>query len=246
MAEQNSQTLSDSKGMRILTFGASLTEGYTDFGMTFHPYGKSLKKKLSALHPNLKITVDVNGRSGDCVLASLGGNFLNRLQSSCQESKLPKYDLVIFLGGTNDLAYKLNAPNGTQEIFEGLKKCYEHVLQTYSTNLLCLTIPERHIDLSSSKMGIKARDARLKLNSLIASYVESHEAEEPGKPRAMLMDLAKIAPFTPDDNEEDADTRLWSADGLHMTSVGYDFVGEELARFIHDNVLKVVSTEANT
>lgn len=84
--------------LRILAFGNSLTEGYTDFGMRFHPYGNALKSKLSALAPDLTISVDINGQSGDCVLDSLRGNFKNRLLNAIGSREHGKYDLAIVLG----------------------------------------------------------------------------------------------------------------------------------------------------
>ena len=48
------------------------------------------------------------------------------------------------------------------------------------------------------------------------------------------MDLALLAPFPrPKGEDEEFSDTLWSADGLHMTSDGYDFVGHELAATIY-------------
>ncbi|MCJ1369236.1 hypothetical protein MMC20_000446 [Loxospora ochrophaea] len=221
--------------LKILAFGDSLTEGYTDFGLTFHPYAPALKQKLLSLLPRWKVAVDVNGQSGDTVLSSLGGSFLQRLQISCPPSgtRTPKYDLVIILGGTNDLAYMTNDPEGPAKIFEELGVCYDHVLRS-GASLLCLTVPERAIDGRTSKLAERARSARLKLNELIAGFAVNHQAREAGTPNVFMMDLAKKVPFPQNAGEdEDQDASVWSPDGLHMSSQGYDFVGEELARFIH-------------
>jgi lysophospholipase L1-like esterase len=240
MSEQK-LTLSTSGEIRILAFGNSLTEGYTDFGTRFHPYAISLEKKLSSLSPGLNVTVDVNGQSGDRVLPELGGIFLERLQSSCplvKSGNPPKYDIVIVLGGTNDLGYMINEPDCAAEIFEGMRRCYEHVLLVGSS-LLCLTVPERAIDTRTSAMARRARDSRLQLNEMIAGFAQSHQEAEDGKPKVFLMDLARIAPFPADKGEDEAfDQSIWSPDGLHMSSQGYDFVGEELAGFLHNLLQK--------
>jgi lysophospholipase L1-like esterase len=238
MSEQK-LALSTPEKLRILAFGNSLTEGFTDFGTRFHPYAIALQKKLSSLLPELEITVDVDGRSGDRVLSKLGGVFLERLQSSCpliQSGGTPKYDVVIALGGTNDLGYMINEKDCAIEIFEGMKSCYEHVLQAGSS-LLCLTIPERAIDTRASAMARRARDSRLQLNELIAGFVHGYSAAEVGKPKVFIMDLARIVPFPADKREDEAfDQSIWSPDGLHMSSQGYDFVGEELAGFLYNIV----------
>lgn len=242
MAEQK-LLLSNPNEINVLTFGNSLTEGYADFGMTFHPYSIALEKKLSTLLPTHKINITVNGLSGDRVLTSLNGIFLKRLQSSLplRKTGTPKYDLVIVLGGTNDLAYLIGDADGPNKIFEGLKECYAHVLEARAS-LLCLTVPERAIDTRASKLAEKARNARLELNKLIAGFVNEHEtlgeegAEEAVSPsKVFLFDLAKAVPF-PNDRDEDGDwdTTIWSPDGLHMMPQGYDFVGEELATHIFD------------
>jgi lysophospholipase L1-like esterase len=239
MTEQK-LVLSTDGELRVLAFGNSLTEGYTDFGTLFHPYAIALKKKLSSLRPDLNVIVDINGQSGDVVVSKLHGRFLQRLQSSCPLRKSgtpPKYDIVITLGGTNDLAYMINESDGALQIFEGLKICYEHVLLARSS-LLCLTIPERAIDTRTSKMALRARDARLQLNELIAEYVKTHQSADDGKPNVFIMDLARMAPFSADKGEDEAfEKRLWSPDGLHMSVQGYDFVGEELARVLY-NILQ--------
>jgi lysophospholipase L1-like esterase len=226
--------------LRILAFGNSLTEGYTEFGTRFHPYAIALEKKLSSLLPELKIIVDVNGQSGDLVLSELGGVFFQRLQSSCPVPKTgdpPKYNIVIALGGTNDLGYMINKPDCAAEIFEGMKKCYDYVLLAGSS-LLCLTIPERAIDTRTSQMAKRARDSRLQLNDLIAGYVQGQQDAENGNQKVFIMDLACIAPFPADKGEDEVfDQSIWSPDGLHMSSQGYDFVGEELASFLY-NVLE--------
>ncbi len=106
--------------LRILAFGDSLAEGYTDFGMLMHPYGPALHSKLTDLLPDFgsKITIDVEGQSGDCVLNSLGGEFEDRLLAAAASGE-PAYDLVIILGDTNDLAYKRQVGlEGAKQIFE--------------------------------------------------------------------------------------------------------------------------------
>jgi lysophospholipase L1-like esterase len=250
--------LSNPKKIRILAFGDSLTEGYTDW-ITRHPYGNALKTELSNILPEYRVTVDINGKSGDRVCSSLSGEFFERLESSIPISSTSKsffddvsgssarpvtpqpstYDLVIILGGTNDLAFKSRDPDGPARIFQALEECYNHVLDSGSS-LLCLTVPERNIDTQVSAVAKIAKAARVTLNNLIIEFVENHQpGGEEGQSSVFLLDLAREVPFTCDDTDKDGDddVRLWSTDGLHMTAEGYDHVGEKLAVFIHDLVV---------
>jgi lysophospholipase L1-like esterase len=229
--------------IKILAFGDSLTEGYTDFGTRFHPYGWALQASLKKLLPTLtqptnsilprptKVTVDIEGQSGDCVLYSLDGEFEERLRDAAPAGE-GKYDLIVILGGTNDLAYKMGKDlEGAEEIFtQGLKVLYNYVLQKTSASLLLMTVPERAIDTRDSELGRRAKASRLHLNDLIKKWV----AEQ--KERVFVMDLAPMIPFPEDGAEYDEtpfDESIWSPDGLHMSDGGYDYVGEQLAKVVH-------------
>jgi len=73
--------------LRILCFGDSLTEGYTQHGSRFTPYSETL---LTALKSNLplsskyNIAIDTDGMSGDLVT----GSFLGRMEDRCSSSPL--------------------------------------------------------------------------------------------------------------------------------------------------------------
>jgi lysophospholipase L1-like esterase len=258
MPESKKLWLSSPDKIRILAFGDSLTEGYTDW-ITRHPYGNALKTELSNILPEHSVSVDINGKSGDRVCSSLSGEFFERLESSIPISSAsepflddvlessarpvtpqpPTYDLVIILGGTNDLAFKSRDPDGPAHIFKALEECYNHVLGSGSS-LLCLTVPERNIDTQVSALAKIAKSARVTLNDLIIEFAENHRSDdEKGQSSVFLLDLAREVPFTCDDldSDEQDDVRLWSTDGLHMTAEGYDHVGEKLAVFIHDLVV---------
>jgi hypothetical protein len=71
------------ESVNILCFGDSLTEGYSHWGMSVTPYADNMRKWLEAAWPSTKLTVDVNGMSGDFVVPGL---FLKRITSSCESS----------------------------------------------------------------------------------------------------------------------------------------------------------------
>lgn len=234
MADTRKIVRADDSKLRILAFGNSLTEGYTDFGMTFHPYGHALRDYLDEAFPDKEVTVDVNGQSGDFVLNSLGGNFEDRLRRALRTEQKPKYDLVVMLGGTNDLAHKLSSGmEGSREIFEaGLKPLYEHVLEREKSNLVVITVPERAIDTREGSLASRARDYRLELNRLIMEWAKDQEQREP---KVFLFDLAPRVPFR-ENRDKDPEERIWSPDGLHMSQTGYDVFGIELAKFVKELV----------
>ncbi|KAF1814937.1 hypothetical protein P152DRAFT_471592 [Eremomyces bilateralis CBS 781.70] len=226
--------LAEEREINILAFGNSLTEGYTDWGMTLHPYAIELRKTLSAEYPNRNVTVDVNGQSGDFVISSFGGNFFTRLQSSYEKlaEKGKSYDLVIALGGTNDLAMASYDEKGPEKIFAALKLCYDYILQGGSS-LLVLTVPERSLDTEKDGKFKHMISSRLRLNELLKEYVTSQASASPSK--VFMMDLAAMVPFpvvAKDDDNFTWDYQLWSPDGLHMSTLGYNFVGGELGSLI--------------
>lgn len=55
------------KDFRILCFGASLVEGFTQGGRKYTPYSISMAKKLKEKLPHTQFKIDVDGKSGDTV-----------------------------------------------------------------------------------------------------------------------------------------------------------------------------------
>jgi len=68
--------------LRILCFGASLVEGYTNYGLNYTPYAKWMAAGLEAQWPSSVFEVKVDGKSGD--LATQG--FKGRMQEHCKLS----------------------------------------------------------------------------------------------------------------------------------------------------------------
>jgi hypothetical protein len=76
------------KPLRILCFGDSLTEGYTQHGLHYTPYSNTLLDKLRSnlsLSTRYNISIDTDGMSGDQVT----GGFLTRMQDRCTHPSLP-------------------------------------------------------------------------------------------------------------------------------------------------------------
>jgi hypothetical protein len=84
---------SPKKSLDILCFGDSLTEGYSEYGLLFTPYSRTLSEKLKAiLGSEFEIGVHTDGESGEQVTTG----FLHRMQQHCTSSPLPKPTLLYF------------------------------------------------------------------------------------------------------------------------------------------------------
>jgi lysophospholipase L1-like esterase len=70
--------------LRVLCFGDSLTEGYSQFGLVMTPYSETLKTELDvkfwAGKEKRKVKVATDGESGDRVIT---GSFKDRMNAQC-------------------------------------------------------------------------------------------------------------------------------------------------------------------
>ena len=136
MAEQSVCKGSLPKSLRILSFGDSLTAGYTRYGLEHYPYADHLRTSLEHDLSSSDIQVEVAGMSGDQVQ----GSYLSRIKAKCT-TKERRYDWVIVMGGTNDLAW--GQPPET--IFAGLSESFvcrtSHGERPISGKMVCRWAP---------------------------------------------------------------------------------------------------------
>ncbi|KAL0938805.1 gdsl-like lipase [Colletotrichum truncatum] len=200
------------KTLRIFCFGDSLTAGYSAYGTVYHPYSIALTKKLSNDLSDTQIIATDNGMPGDVVShVAFAKRFESEVFLMCFYADLNlvnqnKYDWVVILGGTNDLAY--NIP--PERTFESLKAVYDSALEKGS-KVLALTVPEVHY--KSADLD----DRRRKLNSAILS----HKA-----PNYYAFDLNPRIPYHA---LPDRDRKKYWDDGVHLTPAGYDWMGGHVA-----------------
>lgn len=191
--------------LNILSFGDSLTAGFSHVGVPDHPYGLSLETSLRAKFPELNVTVDVQGRGGDLVI-SPPGQFLPRIKNIYRKKSLQSYDFAIILGGTNDLSVKTQTIN----IWPALQKVWSVPL-SHSTKVLAMTVPE--CGNCDSKFNAE-RDA---LNLLILGEKTKN---------LYKFDYSSAIPYCGMPKyKRDA---IW-ADHLHLTDRGYDLLGNLVA-----------------
>ncbi len=125
------------------------------------------------------------------------------------------YDWVIFLGGTNDMAYR-STPT---QILDSIKSILELPL-SYDAKVLIMTIPEIQSHMLDKE--------RAELNALIKDWEREME-------NVWSLDLHARMPYhaiTEEEREE-----RWD-DSLHFTPKGYEMighiVGERLAKILKD------------
>ena len=143
---------------RILAFGDSLTEGWCDFGTKFHPY----TRKLQALIPALSKSVDVVNRG---VSGETTDQMSERLPLVL--NKDGPFDLVIILGGTNDLGLSLNKDG--EPLFRRLRSLHELALR-HSPLSVAVTIPETGYEAMDRFTAL--REKRWQVNALLKQYVQ--------------------------------------------------------------------------
>ena len=69
--------------LHLLCFGNSITAGWTELGIQWHPYAVTLLDGLGKSVPGIDFTADVQGAPGDRVVSPPGG-YLPRMDILCK------------------------------------------------------------------------------------------------------------------------------------------------------------------
>jgi lysophospholipase L1-like esterase len=188
--------------LRILAFGASLTEGHYSDGCLFHPYTIRLSQLLRSSFNT--VDIDNAGVSGEAVLSTTMLPRLERLLSSTTT----KYDWILILAGTNDT---IRDQQKASRIFDGYKllinECHKH-----EARVLCMTLPET-IYPRESPYDIQ----RQEFNRLLKEELISTNNN------IVILDIDRLLPqHSLSSNEH---KQIWD-DGVHLTPQGYDRLGQ--------------------
>ena len=193
----------------IVAFGDSLTEGLFDWPKSrqFHPYTIKLQERINEQvnksKTKLEIIVKNYGVSGE----RLANTMKTRLQAVVAKTRP---DLVIILGGTNDL---LDMDKGGEDVMDRILNDLQtlHLFCQYKgIKTVALSIPETSFDVWKPD-GNMSR-IRKKLNRDFRDFVKESLRE------SVYVDIANEIP-----RKGNAD--LWD-DGVHLSPKGYDRVGE--------------------
>lgn len=191
--------------VRILAFGNSLTEGWCEFGTRFHPYTCKLQSLIQSRSKTASVDIVNRGVSGETT------DQMNTRLPLVLDKDGP-FDVVIILGGTNDLGMSLDK-NG-EPLFRRLKSLHE-LAQRHSSLSVAVTVPETGYEIMDGFTVV--REKRFQVNALLKKYVQQCGS------KMLLSDLAEKLPR---ESLSDGDRRKYWADHLHFSPAGYDRMGE--------------------
>ncbi|EDO38266.1 predicted protein [Nematostella vectensis] len=207
--------------LRILAFGDSLTQGETYNSTTYLPYTTRLRELMEKNGFGC-FDLDNAGITGEFVRDEL----INRLPGILE--KQGPYDLVVILGGTNDLS--THKTGDEEALYKGIVQLHELSLK-HGAKTLLLTMPESDFfykDLAAtgtSYVKEEGEKGRVTVNEMLREFARKCEG-------VYLCDIEKAIPQR-SLNEEKLD--LYWDDGLHFTPEGYN----KMAEVIFDTIKQV-------
>lgn len=196
--------------LKILCFGDSLTAGQRprqkSKPLTFHSYSTKLEKLLQKglqfeqrLRGFDSVLIHNRGKPGELAVGAMKRRLIGLLKGN------HTYDLVIILGGTNDLGYlkkkPLQAPNVTT-ILKALVELHD-LCHYFKVKTFVATIPPPLCELEKKCMETAARRRFLNVN--LFNYATRSTS------KAVFVDLARYF----------ESVKLFS-DFVHFTDYGYD------------------------
>lgn len=216
------------KTLNILAFGDSLTAGYYEHGVKYHPYSIRLKQLIEQQFEREQkfecVDIHQKGRSGEKT-----DHMIDRLDYILHSNASHAlFDIVCILGGTNDLVDYEYRP--AFEIFKNLKRLYQISLETNpSVQLVVMSIP---------KSGVEAKkyiELRTEVNKLIREFVAIYnknlkvssvsgiKSEVLNMKPIIFVDIERLIPYN--ENVSNRMDKIHWDDTLHMTPAGYDLFG---------------------
>ena len=179
---------SDIKEVNILCFGDSLTRGYLNYGMVHIPYSTTLQDLIEKDYAqSIKLKIIESGVDGELVTNTMLDRVTNILKQN-------SFDIVVFLGGTNDIGWG----KSVKDICDSYTKIYDTVIKTYKCQLIVVTVPPC---LHSFK---QVDDKRNKLNDFIQKQQN-------------VVDLFEFI----DQMKDQQKKQFFDNDGIHFSETGY-------------------------
>ena len=199
---------------KVFCFGDSLTAGTSPPLNEEFPYAAHLERTLRSEYPlHAEVLVRWKGFPGwTAPNLQQEGNLGNTMDNI--EANAGPLDLVIILAGTNDLAHETDS----ETIVNSIKQIH-NIAHAKKVKTLCLGIPPSAWQTQSEDTREVAESVNSKLKSWAMGDGQGSDSR-----------LVGFAPFPI--VSYDNSSGLWCGDGLHLSPLGYKFVGENLAPII--------------
>jgi len=213
----------DANSFSVLAIGDSITQGSVPSKNLNHPYTIKLQQVLEPALQTRVRAVDAGLGGGGVFMPGFSfpvtfGPWLDTYMGQ------GPWDVVVMMIGINDL---LRGGKPADDIMNGLKPMIEKVLATKTPVILIPPFAAPgFVQENDSKEG-----ERKKLAQLFRSYCQQHATRTGGVgPQVWMLDLqASPFDFYPMSAEERS---KWLDDGLHMTELAYDTIGQLVAQDI--------------
>ena len=184
----------------ILAFGDSITRGYYNNGLKYHPYSNRLNILLKENNLNYKtIEKGINGEITKIMLERLKSYF------ECEISDY-KYDYVIIYAGSNDMDYL-----EYEKIAFNIIELHKYIISKGAKSIL-ITLPENKCDIIFDFYSNK----RKQLNEMLLKLAKEI-------PEIVICDIDKSIKYKSMNKKERK--KYWD-DNEHYTPEGYDLLAE--------------------
>lgn len=194
----------------ILCFGDSLTKGLLpekDDWQKYHPYSIQLLKQINNhYNNNTNVKVIDDGINGE-QLSHMKYRITGLLSKSL-------YDIVIVLGGTNDLGHYRSSDQILTDLYEIYHSIYTFGLKSNRTIVtIAMTIPPLQWPVD--------QNVRTEVNNALREYVTKNIT------RTYLCDIDKVLVTT--------GTKYYCPDNVHFSAIGYDLIGDLVYYCLKEN-----------
>jgi len=238
-----SSAASSAPRVRILAYGDSLTAGFCDRGRKFSPYGAAL---VEALAPEFDAEVWVCGLSG-----MLAEEMMERLRRKVLRDRFGrqgkglqyilaedgKFDLVIIMAGTNDLATPCRAADVCNSVQALHGACHEFGLRTVALSVPHTRILAKVLEAEAEQKKVHSARRAYAVRWRDTNDMLQKWATGPGEQDGVVhfVDTSTVMPFS-------EDSGCWEEDGLHFSPQGSRHLGEALASQLALVLREVLST----
>ena len=198
----------------ILCFGDSLTKGLSpekEEWEKYHPYSIQLSRLINNHFNNVtNVKVVDDGVNGEQT-----SRMKHRITLILSKTL---YDVVIVLGGTNDLGHRRSKDEILTDIYEIHSTIHNFGIKSNRTIVtFAMTIPPLEWKVDET--------VRAEVNNALREYVNKNIT------KTYLIDIDKVLTTTHNDK------KYYCPDNVHFSPIGYDLIGELVFNGLKENFL---------